>query len=360
MGILSDSKATALLAKIARPEILALEPYSHASWDPGLERLNANENPWRPAGDSTVAGLQRYPEPQPVSVEARLAQLYGVDPTQLLAGRGSDEAIDLLTRAFLRPGQDAAIVCPPTFGMYAVATRIQGGRVIEVPLAEDWRLDADALEAALEPAVRIVFLCTPNNPTGNTTPRAVIERLADRLADSALLVVDEAYAEFMDTPSLATELQRWPNMVVLRTLSKAYALAGARCGALIADPAIVGLLRRVLPPYSMPTPCIEAVLSALAPAALPHADARIAVLKGERERLATALAQLPDVRRVWPSEANFLLLECADVAAMLARGRAAGFLLRDFSRGARTPNCVRISVGSPDHNDRLLEGLRTP
>ena len=351
-----------LAARLARPEILTLTPYAHASWDPSLERLHANESPWRYVGDRSAAGLNRYPEPQPRAVEERLAALYGVPPEQLLAGRGSDEGIDLLTRVFLAPGRDAALICPPTFGMYAVAARIQGARVVEAPLARDagYALDEAALAAVLTPAVKLVFVCTPNNPTGNALEAAALERLAARLAGRALLVVDEAYAEFAAAPSLARRVGELENLVLLRTLSKAYALAGARVGAVLAAPAVIELLRRVLPPYSMPTPTAEAVLAALAPAPLARARARLAELRTERGRLAAALGALPLVRRVWPSEANFLLIDCSDAAPLLARARAAGFLLRDFSRGPLTPGAVRITVGTPEQNDRLLEGLATP
>jgi histidinol-phosphate aminotransferase len=350
-----------LVERLARPEILALEPYSHASWDPTLERLHANENPWRAHGDGTPSGLNRYPEPHPHAVEARLATLYGVRPDQLIAGRGSDEAIDLLTRALLVAGRDAAIVCPPTFGMYAVATRIQGARVLEVPLrTPHWSLDEPALLAAATLDVKLVFLCSPGNPTGRALATDSIERMLAAFAGRAFVVVDEAYAEFSSEASFASRLAEFPNLVVLRTLSKAYALAGARCGALIADAALVALLGRIIPPYSMATPTCDAVLAALAPDGLGEASARIELLKGERARLAENLAGLALVRRVQPSEANFLYVECTDAARVIARARDAGLLIRDFSRGARTPGAVRITVGTPDQNDRLLEALARP
>ena len=348
-----------LVSRIARPEILALEHYEHASWDSGLERLHANENPWRSDADRSATGLNRYPEPQPRAVEARLAALYGVSVGQLLAGRGSDEAIDLLTRAFLVPGRDAALICPPTFGMYAVAIRIQGARLVEVPLnaAAGYALDEAAVLAAVTPNVKLVFLCTPNNPTGNSAPVATIERLATDLADRALVVVDEAYVEFGDAPSLAPAVVTHPNLVILRTLSKAYSLAGARCGAVIANAGIIELLDRIRPPYSIPTATTEAVIGALTPTALASAQTRIAELKAERRRLEVALATLPLVRRVRPSEANFLLVECEDATELMARARRAGFLLRDLSRGVPTPCAVRITVGTPEQNDQLLAGL---
>jgi histidinol-phosphate aminotransferase len=349
-----------LLERIARPDILRLEPYRHAAWDPALERMHANENPWRYVGDNTRAGLNRYPEPHPLEVEARLAQLYGVRPDQVLAGRGSDEGIDLLARGFCTAGRDAIVTCPPTFGMYKVAARIQGADVIEVPLDRErgYALDEAAIERATADArVKLVFFCTPNNPTGNSVDAAAIERTARRLADRALVVVDEAYAEFAAAPSFATRLGEFPNVVVLRTLSKAYALAGARCGAVLADPAIVELLRRMIPPYALPQPTIEAVLAALEEPRLVQARARIATLLDERAVLARALEGLPLVRRVWPSDANFLLVETRDAARCMEAGRRAGLLLRDFSAGPYTPGGVRISVGTPEQNERLVRSL---
>jgi histidinol-phosphate aminotransferase len=348
-----------LAEQLARPEILALEPYAHAAWDPALERLHANENPWRFSGDNSRAGLNRYPEPHPLELEARLAALYGVAPAQLIAGRGSDEAIDLLVRAFCAAGRDAVLICPPTFGMYRVAARVQGAAVIEVPLRRDrgYALDAAAIARALEPRVKLVFFCTPNNPTGNALEAAVIEQTAELAAGRALVVVDEAYAEFGTAPSFVARLPALPNLIVLRTLSKAYALAGARCGVALGEPSIVGLLRRIIPPYAIPAPSTEAVLAALEAPRLAQARARLETLAHERTRLAAALASLPLVSRVWPSDANFLLTECRDAARILAAARRAGFLLRDFSAGTLTPGCVRISIGTPGQNERLLAGL---
>jgi histidinol-phosphate aminotransferase len=348
-----------LVATLARPEVLVLETYPHAAWEPTLERLHANENPWRHAGDASAAGLNRYPEPTPRALEARLAALYGVAPEQLIAGRGSDESIDLLARAFLRPGRDAVLICPPTFAMYARAARIQGVTVLEVPLLREqgFALNEGALPRAATAAVKLVFFCSPNNPTGNALEAEAIERLARILAGRALVIVDEAYAEFSSTPSFVGRLGEFPNLVVLRTLSKAYALAGARCGALIAAPAIVELLRRILPPYAIPVPTSEAVLTALDAPRRAETQVRIAQLLRERDRLAVALASVDGVRKIWPSEANFLLVEFWDAAHALVSARAAGFLVRDFSSGPLTSGCLRISIGCPEQNDRLIAGF---
>ena len=348
-----------LASALARAEILALEPYVPASWEPSLERLHANENPWRFTDDTSRAGLNRYPEPYPHELEARLAALYGVAPECLIAGRGSDEGIDLLVRAFCVPGRDAVLTCPPTFGMYAFAARVQGAAIREAPLvrAQGYVLDEKSLAAAVSPAVKLVFLCTPNNPTGNTLDVALIARLAAALDGRCLLAVDEAYAEFSDSPSAIGLLPAAPNLVVLRTLSKAYALAGARCGAVIAAPDIIGLLRRIIPPYSIATPASEATLAALAPPRLALARERVQRIIRERERLAAALAGVRDCARVFPSQANFVLAEFRDAQHALATARQAGFLLRDFSHGPYTPGCIRVTVGTPDQTDRLMAAL---
>jgi histidinol-phosphate aminotransferase len=347
------------ITALARPEIQALQPYQHARWEPGLERLHANELPWRAPLDTSEAGLNRYPEPHPRQLAARLAAHYEVGAGSVLPCRGSDEAIDLLTRAYCRDGTDAVLVTPPTFGMYSLAARIQGATVIEVPLRREagYGLEPAALLAAVTPAVKLVYLCSPNNPTGNLLKRADLLALAHALQGRALLVVDEAYLEFSGAPSLSAELGAHPGLVVLRTLSKAYALAGARCGVLLAHAEIVALLQRIIPPYAITQMTIEIVLRALQPDSLGVVGERIGALVRERERLATALALRRGVRRVWPSAANFLLVDFEDAGAALARARAVGLLLRDLRSAPTLAQSLRISVGTPEQNERLLAGL---
>src|SRR5687767_12435459 len=178
------------ILELARPDILSLQPYQHAAWEPSLERMHANEMPWRASGDETHAGLNRYPEPQPDELIEHLAQLYGVEPKQVLAGRGSDEGIDLVVRAFCRAGQDSVLICPPTFGMYKVSARIQGAGVVEVPLIKErnFAFDADAVLGAWRKGIKIVFICSPNNPTGGLVDRSVIVSMCERLAGKALVV----------------------------------------------------------------------------------------------------------------------------------------------------------------------------
>lgn len=355
------------LSEIARPEIRALRAYEYAVWEPGLVRLHANESPWRAHADPSLEGLNRYPEPHPHQLTAALADLYGVPASMLLAGRGSDEVIDLLIRCYCRAGQDAVVLCPPTFGMYAVAARIQGAILHEVPLlaATGWRLDSAQLRTVAgvgdgpqrAAPVKLVFVCSPNNPTGNSLDTDSMLALARALEGRALVVVDEAYVEFGEAPSLASRVAATPGLVVLRTLSKAHALAGARCGVGIAHPEVIALLRKVIQPYALTQLTIETVFAALRPEARARAEQRIAALKSERARVGAGLQALPQVRRVWPSEANFLLVEFADAGAALERAHAAGLLLRDLRGSGLLGQALRISLGSPEQNDRLLASL---
>lgn len=349
------------LSELARPEIRALRAYEHAVWEPGLTRLHANELPWRAASDASQEGLNRYPEPHPHALSAALADFYDVPAAQLLVGRGSDEAIDLLVRSYCRAGQDAVLICPPTFGMYAVAARIQGAHVIELPLRREmqWALEPAALRslALASRGLRLIFLCSPNNPTGNRLDSGEILALARALEGRALLVVDEAYVEFADAASLIGQVASTPGLVVLRTLSKAHGLAGARCGVAIAQEEIIALLRKVIQPYAVTQLTIEAVMAALTPDARRRTAERIATLRAERARLAAGLTATRGVQRVWPSEANFLLVEFEDAGEALARAHRARLLVRDLRGAPALGQALRISVGSPEQNDLLLASL---
>jgi histidinol-phosphate aminotransferase len=344
---------------LARPEILDLKPYSHAAWQPSLTRLHANEAPWRPPGDTTAAGLNRYPEPQPQALVARLAALYGVPAGMLLVGRGSDEAIDLLSRIYLRAGTDAILQSPPTFGMYRVAAHIQGAGVVDVPLERErgWRLDPGRLLAAWRPSMKIVYLCSPNNPTANAFELGAIEAVCTALDGKAIVAIDEAYIEWSGRQSLAAWLERFSTLAVLRTLSKAHALAGARIGALLARPELIEVARRVIPPYSLAQPTIEAALRALEPDALAAARTRIDALVTERDYLRSRLERSPLVAKVWPSDTNFLLVDSADADRFLRSSTAGGTLVRDLRANPALPNALRISVGTRAENDALIESL---
>jgi len=344
---------------LARPEIRALRPYASARAlaDSAGILLNANENPWAPPGDHGQQ-LNRYPDPQPAELVQRLSKRYGIAPECLLITRGSDEGIDLLTRAFCRPGLDQVVICPPCFGMYALSARIQGAQVIEVPLLEqagNWRLDRAGMDRAL-PA-RLLYLCSPNNPTGSEIPIAEVERLALAQRHQGLVVLDEAYIEFSAAESMTNLIERCANLVVLRTLSKAWALAGCRLGVLIARREVIELLRRIIAPYPLPTPAIQAALRALdAPDRLTR---QLAILAAQKQRLVAALNAHPAVVRLWPGQANFILIRVADAQALVARASQAGLRLRDQSAQRGLDQCVRITIGRPKETTALIEFFST-
>jgi histidinol-phosphate aminotransferase len=347
---------------LARPEIVALKAYSHAAWLPGLTRLHANEAPWRPSGDNSDLGLNRYPEPQPAALIQRLSLLYEVPAARILATRGADEAIDLLARIFLRAGKDSILQCAPSFGMYQVAARIQGADVIELPLSRErgWNIVAQQLLAAWRPGVKLVFLCSPNNPTGNLLDVSMLETVCGALEGKAVVVIDEAYIEWSGAPSLTRWLDRFPSLVILRTLSKAHALAGARLGAMLAAPELIQVAKGVIPPYALTQSTIQSALHALQPEELAVSQSRRDSLLAEREYLRCGLTASPLVAKVWPSDANFLLIDCHDAERFMKDSMAGGTIVRDLRGYPALPRSVRVSVGTRAENAALLASVQRP
>ncbi len=339
-----------------RPDLASFAPYvsARSGGRSAAVRLDANESPWPQPGDDL--GLNRYPMPQPQPLRKALADLYQVRPEQVWTGRGSDEAIDLLLRLFCRAGQDNVVSFAPTFGMYQVGARLQGAhfRSLSLSAGNDFALDPDALLNLVDDDTRIVIVCSPNNPTGGLYHHAIGD-LAERLRDHALVLVDEAYIEFSGIASASGLLDRHANLAVLRTLSKAHALAGARIGSLLAAPDLVRMVAAIAPPYPLPAPSVEAALSVLTPAARAVSQRRVAEVCAERERMRSALAGLSGIERIWPSAGNYLLLRCRDKDAAFACALNAGILLRDVSAQPDLAGCLRVSIGSRDDNDRLLD-----
>ncbi len=323
--------------------------------------LNANESPWPSPADVGDQALNRYPEPQPMALRSRMAALYGVSEDSLLITRGSDEGIDLLVRAFCRAGIDGIATAPPTFGMYAVCARVQNAAVFPVPLRDGvpaFSLDEQALLATVaNNPVKLVFLCSPANPTGQALPLTQVRTLATALQGRAVLVIDEAYGEFSPINSATTLLPEFDNIVVLRTLSKAYALAGARIGGVMATPDLISLLRNLIAPYPVPAPCAALALAALEPEAVAMAERRLAISLSERQRVELALASLPGISRVYESAGNYLLVRFADAETAFARLLAAGVVVRDMRAVPGLDDALRISIGSPAENDALLSAL---
>jgi histidinol-phosphate aminotransferase len=361
------------LTRLARPEILALRPYvtgrDGADEHPGVAWLDANESPYPPfhhAPDRPAS--HRYPEPQPRAIVERLAEHFGAPASHALLSRGAEEAISLLVRAFCTARVDGVLVNTPTFAMYEVATRIQDAALHEVPLrGDDFRLDHDRIASVLRehPRTKLVFVCTPNNPTGNLVAPAEILDLCARTRGTSLVVADETYLEYADAPSLIPAIHDHPNLVVLRTLSKAYGLAGERCGVTLAHPAVISVLRRILPPYPMTRSSLDVVARSITPEGIAYARANIATVCAERDRVQAELARSPIVERVFPSSTNFVLFRTPEPAPLVEAFRAAGIRVRDRSDIDGIRGCVRVTIGLPAHNDRVLDVLtrhaaRTP
>ena len=339
------------LDALVRPNIRRLRPYSSARHEfKGVAEvyLDANENPYD-------TGLNRYPDPLQLEVKRALSAYKDVPVDRIFLGNGSDEAIDLLLRIFCTPGRDAIITLPPTYGMYRVSADINDVAVREVPLDGDFQVDSAGVKAATDATTKLLFICSPNNPTGNAIDPVVIEALCNDFA--GIVVVDEAYVDFSAARSATTLLDRYENLVVLQTFSKAWGLAGARLGMAFASPAIIALFNRVKPPYN-----VNQLTQAAALEALRHADRTegwIAELLAERARLRVALEALPLTRAVYPSDANFLLARYDDPVALydhLVRQRV---VVRDRSKVLGCAGCLRFTVGTPAENERLLAGLRS-
>jgi histidinol-phosphate aminotransferase/imidazoleglycerol-phosphate dehydratase/histidinol-phosphatase len=352
---------SSLAERLARPEIASLEEFDIAANNPlavpGAIKLDANENPYPPLVEGPLAGnVNRYPEPQPAKLKAVLAALYGVAPENVVITRGADDAIDMLVRAFCRPATDAVAICTPTFSAYGHFVRVQGARLIETKLNKDFDFDVDAFVEAVsgEQNLKLAFICTPNNPTGNEVDPALILKVADELPDT-IIVADEAYLDFSSTPSLAGDAAKRPNLIVLKTLSKAFGLAGARVGCAIGEPATIAMAARALPPYPMPSPSVDAALSALAPSRRAIHEERIARIKADRERIADLLRKSLVVRSVRSGGGNFLFVEVEEPEALASRLRSLGIRVRFRPNAA--PGGVRLTVGTDPENEALLRAF---
>jgi histidinol dehydrogenase len=338
------------LRKMARHAVQNMRPYTSArdefkaDSDPSRIFLDANENslggPW-----------SRYPSSQSADLRQKIAEMRGIRADQVFVGNGSDEAIDLLIRAFVEPSVDNIVTVPPTYGMYAVQAHVQGAEVRSVPLRADFSLDVEGILAAADPRSKLLFLCSPNNPTGHVLPESDVRRLLTEF--EGIVVVDEAYLDFAASDSWATQLSEYPNLVVLRTLSKAWGLAALRIGMCFASTPLIGLLNKIRYPYNLNALTVAAALEALAQPAATQAG--VATLVAERERLADGLRRSARVREVFPSATNFLLVRVDDADATYDFLLKNGVVVRNRSREMHCQNCLRITVGSPEQNDRLLQ-----
>jgi histidinol-phosphate aminotransferase len=326
------------LQSIVRPNILKLKPYSSARSEFAGEAevfLDANENAFgSPAGDS----YNRYPDPLQKELKGRIAELNSVTPEQIFVGNGSDEAIDLLFRIFCEPRRDEAIICPPTYGMYRVSADINDVAIREVPLTAHFELDVDAILAAQTAKTKLLFICSPNNPTGNLMDRASVERLLEEFR--GVVVIDEAYIHFASDASMIPSLASYPNLVVMQTFSKAWGMAGLRVGTAYASPEIISLMNAVKPPYNVSSIAQRAVAEAMAERG--SVEDWVKRTLEQRSRLIDKLAEFPFVRKIYPTDANFVLVSTDDAKAIYRFLTEAKIVVRDRSSVILCEGCLRI------------------
>lgn len=336
--------------KLVRPNILALKPYRSARDDfkSGV-LLDANENPY----PQKQGALNRYPDPHQEALRSAIAAYRGTDPERVFTGNGSDEAIDLLIRIFCRPGIDKIAITPPTYGMYKVSADIQDVEVLDAPLLPDFSLDPDALLQKAGDA-KIIFLCSPNNPTANALDRDAILKTIRNF--HGIVVVDEAYIDFSGSASFIDTLDGHPNLVVLQTLSKAFGLAGIRLGMAFASREIISLMMKVKPPYNVNSLTQEMAIGAFRD--LPGIEQKIAQILQQRSYMAGRLAEIPFVERIFPSDANFLLVKMRDALNIYGKLARSGVVVRYRGDQPHCADCLRITIGTEEENEKLLESLR--
>lgn len=338
------------LDNLLRDNIRALVPYSSARDEfQGEARvfIDANENS---LGSPLTKWYNRYPDPHQWKVKEALSKIKGIGPEHILLGNGSDECIDLLFRAFCVPGKDNVIINPPTYGMYEVSAHINDVEIRRAVLLDDFQLDLVHLENLVDEHTKLIWICSPNNPTANSMNRQDIEIILNNF--SGLVVIDEAYINFSRHRSFIQELGDYPNLVVLQTFSKAWGLAGLRVGMAFASQAIIEVLNKVKPPYNISQSTQDLVLKALEE--VEQVNEMIRTLVQLRERLAADLAVLPMVRKVYASDANFLLVKVDDARSIYAHLLNSGIVVRDRSKVELCEGCLRITVGSEKENQELL------
>ncbi len=346
------------LNSLIRPHIRTMKPYASARDEyQGTEGtfLDANENAFGTAGAPRDHAFHRYPDPYQTQLKQRLSEVKHVSPKNIFLGNGSDEIIDLLIKAFCEPEHDNVVSLPPTFGMYRVAAAVNNVPVHEAALTEAFTIDEAALREAVDDRTKIIFFCSPNNPTGNLLNRAVIEHWLEEF--TGLVVVDEAYHDFAQSESFVSRLRDYPNLVVLHTLSKAWGMAALRLGMAFASPEITAVLNKIKMPYNVNTLTQTHALELLEHDAEMHRSVR--ELVALRERLAGDLLKLPVVEHVYPSDANFLLVRVQNAPRVYQHLLSQKIIVRNQSHQPGCAGALRITVGTPGENQALLAALAT-
>lgn len=355
------------ILSLIRPHYHTMRGYSSAgmevSKDDQKTFLNANENPYELDG---LGGYNRYPQPQPQKLVLKLANLYGVSPEHLIITRGADEGIALLTRTFIEPHKDSILINPPTFGVYKTyADGMPTKEIVSVPLLKTdktFKLDVSAIKAALnnDQSPKLIYITNPNNPTGNTFDSADILEIIKAADGKAAVIVDETYAEFKENCSLIKKLEDFPHVVILRTLSKSYALAGVRIGVILsANADLIDTVRtKVMEVYPIPAPCVDAAMSALSDGNLKAAKINIQTLIAERKRMEGFLSNQSFAETLYESDTNFLLVQMSKANEFHTFAASKNVILRNFSSAPMLDNCLRISIGTPEQNDLVMNLMK--
>ncbi|WP_279084669.1 histidinol-phosphate transaminase [Gilliamella apis] len=345
--------------QLVRKNVQKLTPYQSARriGGNGDVWLNANEYPVAPNFQLTEQNLNRYPEAQPEQVINRYAQYAGVTPEQVIVSRGADEAIELLMRAFCEPETDTVLYCPPTYGMYQVSAETLGIKTKTVPTKSNWQLDLDGIKQNLD-NVKLIYVCSPNNPTGNLIDQDDIKTLLKLAENRALVIIDEAYIEFSPNSTVVSWLANYPHLVILRTLSKAFALAGLRCGFTLANKPVIDALQKVIAPYPLATPVADIATQALSKDGINTMKLHVTNLNKQKEQLANQLSALEIVEKVYSSEANYLCVKFQSNKQVFSKLWNQGIILRDQSKSIGQDGFVRISIGTQAECEAVITALK--
>jgi histidinol-phosphate aminotransferase len=343
------------ISKLLRPHLLHLTPYSSARDEfKGNARvyLDANENS---IGSTSKDKYRRYPDPYQVELKKRIGKIKGIDPSNIFLGNGSDEPIDLLIRAFCNPGKDKVIITPPTYGMYEVSASINDVGIIKVPLTHDYTLDLPGIMESLEPGVKLIFLCSPNNPTGNSMDTDLILEISEKF--QGLVILDEAYIDFSSNPSLLDKLERHKNLIILQTFSKAWGLASLRLGMAFAHQKIISILNMIKPPYNINGATQELVFKALNNSQ--EMKRMLKEINKEKKHLASMLQDVGIVEKIYPSNANFFLVRVEHAHEVYLTLIDKKVIVRDRSNVELCEGCLRITVGTRQENEILIKELNS-
>jgi histidinol-phosphate aminotransferase len=340
--------------QLVRQNIKQLMPYSSARDEFSGEAkvfLDANENS---LGSPLTKWYNRYPDPHQRAIKEKLSRIKGIGAEHIFLGNGSDECIDLLFRSFCEPGKDNVIICPPTYGMYEVSANINDVAIRKAPLLADFQLDLVHLETLVDANTKLIWLCSPNNPTGNALNREDLEMVLNNF--NGIVVIDEAYINFSRQKTFIQELADYPNLVVLQTLSKAWGLAGLRLGMAFASAGIVEILDKVKPPYNINQATQELVLKGLEEVG--QVNDMIRILVDMREAMAEVFRSMPTVEKVYPSDANFLLVKIKEARKIYEFLLSQGIVLRDRSNVMLCEDCLRVTIGTEKENTMLVEAMQ--